>query len=72
MRAQNRTKTVDRLLAYDGTDNQRTLQFREMEHQLREREEQYRSVFEATGDGLFVIDLDGFIVEANPAEHTGS
>ena len=48
---------------------QRTLQFRKMEHQLREREEQYRSVFEATGDGLFVIDLDGFIVEANPAAY---
>ena len=49
--------------------HQRTLQFRKMEHQLREREEQYRSVFEATGDGLFVIDLDGFIVEANPAAY---
>ena len=49
--------------------HQRTIQFRKMEHQLREREEQYRSVFEATGDGLFVIDLDGFIVEANPAAY---
>ena len=49
--------------------HQRALQFRKMEHQLREREEQYRSVFEATGDGLFVIDLDGFIVEANPAAY---
>lgn len=39
----------------------------EAERQLREREEQYRNIFEATGDGLFVIDLDGFVVEANTA-----
>jgi PAS domain S-box-containing protein len=37
------------------------------EQQLREREEQYRSVFEATSDGLDILDLDGFIVEVNPA-----
>lgn len=36
--------------------------------QLREREEQYRSIFEATSDGLIINDLDtGRIVEANPA-----
>jgi PAS domain S-box-containing protein len=36
--------------------------------QLQEREEQYRSIFEATGDGLIISDLDsGRIVEANPA-----
>src|SRR2546426_7147674 len=46
---------------------QRMHQFMEMEQQLREKEEQYRSVFEATGDGLFVIDQDEFVVEANPA-----
>ena len=37
------------------------------EEQLREKEEQYRSVFEATDDGLNIADLDGFFVEANPA-----
>ncbi len=37
------------------------------EEQLREKEEQYRSVFEATDDGLNIADLDGFYVEANPA-----
>ena len=37
------------------------------EEQLREKEEQYRSVFEATDDGLNIADLDGFLVEANPA-----
>jgi PAS domain S-box-containing protein len=38
------------------------------EQQLREREEQYRSVFEATTDGLTINDLeDGHVVEANPA-----
>ncbi len=37
------------------------------EEQLREKEEQYRSIFEATYDALFIIDLDGYIVEVNPA-----
>ena len=37
------------------------------EEQLHEKEEQYRSVFEATDDGLNILDLDGFIVEVNPA-----
>jgi PAS domain S-box-containing protein len=37
------------------------------EKQLREREEQYRSVFEATYDALVVMDLDGYFVEVNPA-----
>ena len=31
------------------------------------KEEQYRSVFEATYDGLVIFDLDGYIVEVNPA-----
>lgn len=36
--------------------------------QLREREAQYRSIFEATSDGLIINDLDtGLIVEVNPA-----
>ncbi|HEX6478057.1 MAG TPA: PAS domain S-box protein [Ktedonobacteraceae bacterium] len=39
------------------------------EEQLREKEEQYRSIFEASSDGLYIIDLDGFVVEANPAAH---
>src|SRR5436305_15080052 len=46
---------------------QHTLQFKQMEQQLREREEQYRSIFEATSDGLIIRDMDGFVVEANPA-----
>src|SRR5919199_844767 len=38
------------------------------EHELREREAQYRAVFEATLDGLAVSDLDtGVVVAANPA-----
>jgi PAS domain S-box-containing protein len=37
------------------------------EQQLREREEQYRSIFEAASDAMFIADLDGHIVEANPA-----
>jgi PAS domain S-box-containing protein len=34
---------------------------------LREREEQYRSIFEASLDGLFINSLDGYIVDVNPA-----
>jgi PAS domain S-box-containing protein len=34
----------------------------------KEREWQYRSIFEAVNDGLLIIDLEeGFVVEANPA-----
>jgi PAS domain S-box-containing protein len=38
------------------------------EAQLREKEQQYRSVFETTSDGLVINDLEsGLVVEANPA-----
>ena len=37
------------------------------EKRLRERDEQYRSIFEATSDGIIINDLNGFVVEANPA-----
>lgn len=38
------------------------------EELLREREQQYRRIFEATSDGLVVNDLEtGLVVEANPA-----
>src|SRR2546428_244650 len=37
------------------------------EQQLREKEAQYRSIFEATTDGLIIRNMDGFVVEANPA-----
>jgi PAS domain S-box-containing protein len=34
---------------------------------LREREEQYRSVFESTTDGLIIAELGGTVAEVNPA-----
>jgi PAS domain S-box-containing protein len=37
------------------------------EDQLREQQAQYRQVFEATGDGLVITDLDSRLVHANPA-----
>lgn len=37
---------------------------------LREREAQCRSIFEATTDALIIGDLDGFVVEVNPAACT--
>jgi PAS domain S-box-containing protein len=46
----------------DISDRQRA------EAQLREKEAQYRSIFESTSDGLIINDPDtGLIVEANPA-----
>jgi PAS domain S-box-containing protein len=46
---------------------QRLRQQKETESELREREEQYRHIFEATYDGLAILSLDGHYVEANPA-----
>jgi PAS domain S-box-containing protein len=37
------------------------------EEQLREKEVQYHDIFEATGDGLVITDMDGNLVDANPA-----
>jgi PAS domain S-box-containing protein len=37
------------------------------QEQLREKEAQYRGVFEATYDAMAIYDLDGFFVEVNPA-----
>jgi PAS domain S-box-containing protein len=40
----------------------------ETEAQLREREEQYRSIFESVNDALFITDMDtGEVVDFNPA-----
>ncbi|MGC9467676.1 MAG: PAS domain S-box protein [Anaerolineae bacterium] len=40
---------------------------KQAEEELAEREAQYRAIFEGTGDGLFIVSLDGRIVEINPA-----
>ncbi|MBI5567003.1 MAG: PAS domain S-box protein [Chloroflexi bacterium] len=40
---------------------------KQVEEALREREEQYRSIFEASLDGLFINSLDGYIIDVNPA-----
>ena len=39
----------------------------EAEAALAEREAQYRSIFESTTDGLLIYDLDGNLVDLNPA-----
>src|SRR5919202_3684741 len=39
----------------------------QVDARLHEKELQYRAIFEATSDGLAITDLDGVIVEANPA-----
>ncbi len=38
-----------------------------IEEALRQSEQQYRQIFESVADSLFVADLEGRIVEANPA-----
>ncbi len=42
-------------------------QRKRMEDELREREEQYRSIFESATDAFFIVHMDGSVVEANPA-----
>lgn len=37
------------------------------ERALRDREEQYRAVFESAADGLEIFDMQGALVDANPA-----
>jgi PAS domain S-box-containing protein len=49
------------VVARDITDRKRA------EKRLRERDEQYHGIFEATSDGIIITDIDGFVVEANPA-----
>ncbi len=40
---------------------------KEAERALRQRENQYKGIFESVTDGLLVFDFNGTIVEANPA-----
>jgi PAS domain S-box-containing protein len=55
---------LDDLVAEQAAERER------VEAQLREREAQYRAIFESTLDGLVINDPDtGVIVEANPAAH---
>jgi PAS domain S-box-containing protein len=53
--------TVNVQLQQDIADRQRA------EAALAEREAQYRSVFESTSDGLLIFDLEGKLVDFNPA-----
>jgi PAS domain S-box-containing protein len=40
---------------------------KEVEDSLRNKEAQYRAIFESTTDGLVINDMDGTVVEVNPA-----
>jgi PAS domain S-box-containing protein len=42
-------------------------ELRSVEARLRESEQEYLRIFNATGDGLVINDMDGALVEANPA-----
>lgn len=57
-----------RLLTFVGQIFVNALQRRKAAAILREREMQYRRIFEATSDGLVITDLEtGVVLEANPA-----
>jgi PAS domain S-box-containing protein len=59
---------ADLRAALDGLVRQQVAERERVEAQLREREEQYRAIFESTLDGLVINDpATGQIVEANPA-----
>ncbi|HYN88098.1 MAG TPA: PAS domain S-box protein [Ardenticatenaceae bacterium] len=40
---------------------------KQAQEELREKEEQYRAIFESTSDGLFINTLEGQLVDFNPA-----
>ncbi|MCK4450594.1 MAG: PAS domain S-box protein, partial [Anaerolineae bacterium] len=54
-------RPADLVVIRDITERKRA------EEELREREAQYRGIFESTSDALLIFDFDGTIVEANPA-----
>src|SRR4051794_12438242 len=57
-------------VALDGLVAAQAAEQRRVEAQLREREGQYRAIFESTLDGLIINDLEtGAVVEANSAAH---
>jgi len=47
--------------------NMMTAEIRQRDATLREREEQYRSIFESTNDGIIITARDGTVVAANRA-----
>lgn len=56
-------------IAFALHDIELTEQHELAEEALRESEEQYRAIFESATDAVLVFDLDGTIVEANPAAY---
>ncbi|HEX2282936.1 MAG TPA: PAS domain S-box protein, partial [Thermomicrobiales bacterium] len=59
---------IIRLLTFVGQIFVNALERRRAAEELREREIQYRRIFEATSDGLVISDIDtGTVLEANPA-----
>ena len=50
----------------DGQCSSDAAERKRAEEELREREAQYRSIFESTSDALLIFDYAGTIVEANP------
>jgi PAS domain S-box-containing protein len=42
---------------------------RKAEARISESEKKYRTLFESSNDGIFILDLDGNFIDANPAAH---
>ncbi|MEO5953813.1 MAG: PAS domain S-box protein, partial [Chloroflexia bacterium] len=51
-----------------GMQAEKSQRTKELES-LKEKEEQYRAIFEATSEGLVINDWDGNVVEVNPGFH---
>jgi PAS domain S-box-containing protein len=65
--AQIDVRSQDELGTLARSFNRMTDDIRERTNALRERELQYRSVFESTSDGLMISNLEGELVETNDA-----
>ncbi len=60
-------RSQDEFGALAESFNQMTADVRQRNQAIAERESQYRSVFESTRDGLVISNLEGTVVEVNPA-----
>jgi PAS domain S-box-containing protein len=56
------------LVEYQGTGRDVT-ELKQAEARISESEKKYRTLFESSNDGIFILDLDGNFIDANPAAY---